>query len=146
MCLESQGHGLTVELTVDGDFEERFLLERLRVGEQMRNAHRNEERTTENGAYGVAVLAACCLTACTVLEQSRKWTGFDYWLGSKDELHVQRAVCLEVSGIRRGTEKMVRSRLREKISQMQAPTLGGIERPLIAIVDFGRPNVRIVEL
>jgi hypothetical protein len=42
------------------------------------------------------------LTQFTVIERSRKGTGFDYWLGSEDEageLPFQNKVRLEVSGI-----------------------------------------------
>jgi hypothetical protein len=145
VCLESQGHPVQVELKVDGSFEETFVLERLRVIEQMRNAHRHEERATENGAYGVALLAVCRLTEKTVVLQSWQGTGFDYWLAPEGEDQFQESVLLEISGIRRGTEGAIRRRVREKIVQMQTHSPVGMERGLIAIVELSRPLLRVVK-
>jgi hypothetical protein len=41
------------------------------------------------GAVGVAVLLSKQLTGFTVIQRSRKGTGFDYWLGDEDELPLQ---------------------------------------------------------
>src|SRR6185369_10938316 len=119
VCLESQGHPAQVELRVDGSFEETFVLERLRISEQMRNAYRHDERTTENGAYGVALLAVCRLMERTVILQSWQGTGFDYFLAPEGEDQFQESILLEISGIRRGTAGAIRGRVREKIVQMQ---------------------------
>jgi hypothetical protein len=49
-----------------------------------------------------AILLMRALTGYTVIERSRKGTGFDWWLGTEDNLF-QGKVRLEVSGILRGT-------------------------------------------
>src|SRR3954451_20662675 len=72
VCLESQGHRVSVDLRIDGDFRDLWVVQRLAVSEQMRNAHRNGDTTTEHGAYGVALLTISRLTGETVLNQS--WT------------------------------------------------------------------------
>lgn len=146
VCLESQGHGLWVDLKVEGELREEFIVERLGISEQMRNAHRNEEKTTEHGAYGIALLAVVQLTGQTVLNQSWKWTGFDYTFGTEQEEDLfEGATLLEISGIRRGTEKTIRSRVQEKIAQMRSRRSSGLARSLVAIVEFSRPYVRIEE-
>jgi len=144
VCLESQGHLLAADLRVDGDFREVLVVQRLEVSEQMRNAHRNGDKTTEHGAYGVALLAVSRLTGETVLEQSWTWTGFDYRLGPRqEEESFQGSTRLEISGIRIGTEGTIRARVQEKITQMKShPWIG---RSLVAVVEFSRPSVRIVE-
>ena len=142
VCLESQGHGLTIDLTVYGQLEERLSLERLQVDVQMKNAHRNQETATEHGACGVALLAVCRLTGQTVFSQSWKWNGFDYWL-IPEEQGFQGATLLEVSGIRRGTEKAIRARIREKILQVRTYSPDMLEQALIAVVEFSRPQMRL---
>jgi hypothetical protein len=145
VCLESQGHGLTVGLVLEGELTEPFVLERLGISEQMRNAYRHEEKTTENGAYGVALLAVCGLMENTVFLQSWQGTGFDYWLAREGGDQFQESVLLEISGIRKGTEGTIRGRVREKIVQMQTHSPFGRERGLIAIVEFSRPLLRVVK-
>jgi hypothetical protein len=145
VCLESQGHGLMVGLAVEGEFTEQLVLERLRISEQMRNAYRHDERTTENGAYGVALLAVCRLMERTVILQSWQSTGFDYFLAPEGEDQFQESILLEISGIRRGMEGTIRGRVREKIVQMQTHSPFPVERGLIAIVEFSRPLLRVVK-
>ncbi|MFL6232615.1 MAG: hypothetical protein ACJ76N_05725 [Thermoanaerobaculia bacterium] len=136
---------MTVALQVEGEFTERLLLERLRISGQMRNAHRHDERTTENGAYGLALLVLCRLTEKTVVSQSWQGTGFDYWLAPEGDDQFQDSILLEISGIRRGTEGAIRGRVREKIIQMQNHSPVGMEHGLIAIVEFSRPLLRVVK-
>jgi hypothetical protein len=145
VCLESQGHGLTVGLAVEGEFTEELVLERLRISEQMRNAYRHDEKTTENGAYGVALLAVCRLMERTVILQSWQGTGFDYFLAPEGEDQFQESILLEISGIRRGMEGTIRGRVREKIAQMQTHSPFPMEWGLIAIVEFSRPLLRVVK-
>jgi hypothetical protein len=145
VCLERQGHGVTVDLTVSGEIRERVGLERLEVDVQMRSAHRHEETATEHGAYGVALLSVCRLAGRTVFSQSWKGDGFDYWLIPEDQLQFQDSVLLEVSGIRRGTEKTVRSRIRDKIFQVRTHFPYSLNQALIAVVEFSRPEMRLVK-
>lgn len=62
----------------------------------------DEEFTTEQAAYGIAFLIIRELTDLTVIERSRKGTGFDYWLGTTTDegQPFKNKVRLEVSGIR----------------------------------------------
>jgi hypothetical protein len=143
VCLEDRGHGLVVELSVEGRLETTLALERLAVDPRMRRAHQDENRATEHGACGISILALRSLTGFTVLYQSRGKSGFDYFLGPEDEALFQVAARLEVSGIRNGTGRKIRARTREKLAQIQR---AGIDEPvLIAIVEFSRPRLRLEE-
>lgn len=145
VCLERQGHGVAITLTVSGEIRELVVLERLEVDVQMRSAHRHEERATEHGAYGVALLSVCRLTGRTVFSQSWKGDGFDYWLIPEDQIQFQDSVLLEVSGIRRGTEKTILSRIRDKIFQVRTYFPYSFKHALIAVVEFSRPEMRLVK-
>ncbi|MDZ8138567.1 MAG: hypothetical protein RM049_25205 [Nostoc sp. DedQUE04] len=86
------------------------------------------------------------MTQFTVIERSRKGTGFDYWLGSEDEageLPFQNQVRLEVSGIRKADDNRIRARVKQKIEQTN-PSDGEFPAYVI-IVEFSRPLSFIVE-
>lgn len=141
VCLEDRGHGLFVQLDVEGLLEAAFEVERLAVDPRMKSSHRDENRATENGAYGISILVLYSLTGLRVLYQSRVSSGFDYFLAPEDEPLFQAAARLEVSGIRNGTGREIRVRTREKLRQIQR---SGIDEPvLVAIVEFSRPRLRL---
>ena len=143
VCLDDQGHGLSMPLSIDGDFDEVMTLRREPVDERARWSHNDAERATENGAYGVSLLALQELTGLTVLLQSRRGSGFDFWLGPDSGFLFQTGVRLEVSGIRRGNEISIRRRLRSKLRQTeQTQHLAPV---YVAVVEFSRPTVRVVK-
>jgi hypothetical protein len=65
------------------------------------------------------------LAGLTVLERSRKGTGFDWWLASQDNLF-QAAARLEVSGIMRGSARRVNGRLKERMAQTERRDPSGL--------------------
>ncbi len=142
VCLEDQGHGLKTSLRIDGDFAAIATLHRGPVDERARWSHNDAERATENGAYGVALLAIRELTGLTVLLQSRRGSGFDFWLGPETGYLFQAGVRLEVSGIRRGDETLIRRRLRSKLRQTEQSEQ--LAPAYVAIVEFSRPVLRVV--
>ncbi|BAU14873.1 hypothetical protein LEP3755_54280 [Leptolyngbya sp. NIES-3755] len=90
---------------------------------------------------GVAFLLILQLTDLTVIERSRKGTGFDYWLGSQDSattLPFERMARLEVSGIRRGNRGQVNTRVKQKIEQTRTSDAQGLPAYII-VVEFSRP-------
>lgn len=143
VCLEEQGHGTVVDLRVQGDFQESFDLWRIPVDDRIRRSHEDEHRATENGACGVSILAVRRLTGLSVLRQSRRGTGFDYWLGPGGGRLFQDAARLEVSGIRRGSPRSVRGRLRDKLQQIRRP--GATLPALVSVVEFGRAQVWLMK-
>jgi hypothetical protein len=86
------------------------------------------------------------LTDFTVIERSRRGTGFDYWLGIQDEsseLPFQNKVRLEVSGIRSGDDSRIRARAKQKIEQTN-PSDGALPA-YIVVVEFSKPLSLIVQ-
>lgn len=140
ICLSDQEHKQRVVLEVKGDFEDRYLLLWPEVTEQMRRCWNDKEYTTEQGAYGIALLLIQRLTDFTVIERSRRGTGFDYWLGTtskSEDLPFQKSARLEVSGIRRGGASQIRTRATLKMAQVKStdsPVLA-----YVAIIEFSQP-------
>jgi hypothetical protein len=144
VCLEDQGHGIVTSLGVEGHLKEVVQVEREATSTQMKNSHRDAERATENGAYGVAILTVNALTGLTVLKQSTRRTGVDYWLAPQGARFFQTATRLEVSGIRRGDESTLQARVRQKVVQVERWRRDR-NPALIAVVEFSRPVLRIVK-
>jgi hypothetical protein len=102
LCLDNQGHPASVALYVRKQ-KGSFQLVRQAVSKQMKQAYLDMIRTTELGACGIALLLVIQITGKTAIKQSRRGTGFDYWIGSPDQtgaaLPFQDSARLEVSGI-----------------------------------------------
>jgi hypothetical protein len=142
VCLKHLGHSSGVRLQVDDPFLRRAGLEwSLVLTEAMRRYWNDLEEAVEQGAYGLAILLMRHLTGYTVIERSRKGTGFDWWLGAEDDLFQAKAR-LEVSGILRGSARRIRSRVSAKKKQTKSS-----EQLLlpayIVVVEFGTPRARV---
>ncbi|MDM3861062.1 MAG: hypothetical protein PT118_14715 [Aphanizomenon gracile PMC644.10] len=146
ICLNNQGYIQGIELTVQGEFTAVFKLYWQEVTDQMLRCWNDSEYTTEQAAYGIAFLIIQELTHYTVIERSRRGTGFDYWLGKKgdnNELPFQNAVQLEVSGIRKGDDSRIKARIKQKLEQF-SPTDGTLPA-YIVVVEFSNPLAFIVK-
>jgi len=145
ICLEEQKHYPGIKLNVDGDFKKVFLVCWDRTTEQMRRCWADLEFTTEQGAYGIATLLVTAITDLTVIERSRKGTGFDYWLGAKNDPEplFQRKSRLEVSGIRKGDMAIIGRRVREKLGQIECYQSN--LSAFVIVVEFSEPRSRVVE-
>jgi hypothetical protein len=89
----------------------------------------------------VALLVLRALAGLTVLERSRKGTGFDWWLASEDNLF-PAAARLEVSGIMRGSARRVSARLKERLAQTERSDPAGLTA-FVAVVEFGGPVAKV---
>jgi hypothetical protein len=144
-AIDEQGHPPSVTLDLSGDFSGTYLLMYAEVTEQMRRCWNDREYATEQAAYGIALLIMQGLTNLTVVERSRRGTGFDYWLGEATALGEQpfrKAARLEVSGIRSGSEQQIRARATLKMKQVCS-----VNAPVpayVAIIEFSRPLAWIV--
>ena len=98
---------------------------------------------TEHGAYGIACLLILDLTGLTVIQRSRKGTGFDFWLGDDEELPFQNKARLEVSGIRQGDAARVAARVAQK--KKQTGRSDGFLPAYVIVVDFGTPLARVIK-
>lgn len=145
VCLEDQKHSSGVGINVNGDFSEAFAIAWDETTDQMRRSWADLQFATEMGAYGVAVVLLHELTELTVVERSRKGTGFDFWLGIKNEIAktlFQGKARLEVSGILNGDENTIRSRVRQKLRQTNRSD--GSLPALIVIVEFSMPCSKVI--
>jgi hypothetical protein len=96
---------------------------------------------TEYGACAIAILLVLDLTEFTVIERSRKGTGFDYWLGDEENLFQQAR--LEISGILKGSRNDIAHRVDEK--RRQTARAGHSKTPAyVCAVEFGGPVARMV--
>lgn len=139
VCLESQGHTSGTCLTVRNGANNSYQLDWPPVTDQARRTWNDDEEATEDGAAGIAVLLASQEIGYTVIMRSRKDTGFDYWLG--DDVLDFRAR-MEVSGIRNGNDGQVRTRVKQKLRQMDRSNALGLPAYAI-VVEFGRPLAEI---
>lgn len=146
ICLSEQGHEQGIELQVEGDLANTFQLFWPKVTDQMQRCWNDEEYTTEQAAYGIALMVMQRLTNFTVVERARRGTGFDYWLGTSTksiETPFKKSVRLEVSGIRSGDRRQIRSRVKLKLEQVK-PT-DDLAPAYIAVIEFSQPSAWVVE-
>jgi len=146
VCLEEQNHANGVELQVQGTFQAKYQVFWQQVTDQMLRCYNDEGTTTELGAYGVAFLLVLDLTDYTVIQTSRRGTGFDYWLGTAEDsegLPFQNKERLEVSGIRSGDNSRIKARVNEKLKQVQ-PSDATALPALIIVVEFSAPLSQMV--
>jgi len=150
VCLKEEGHSSGIMLSVDGSVSNRFTLTWI---EPSMSAHRcwaDSEDATEHGAYAVAIVLVHELTPLTVVERSKKGTGFDYWLGERDHPTplFQEKSRLEVSGIRTGTNALVLAREQAKIKQVNLHATEATKSlpAIVVIVEFSTPRSRYTRL
>lgn len=143
VCLEDQGHPQGTQLQVKGRASITYSLFWPAVTEQVLRCWNDPEVATEHGAVGVAVLLAKGEIGHSVIQRSRKGTGFDYWLGAEEAGLFQNKARLEISGIRKGDATAVRSRVKQKLAQTE-PSDGALPA-FVIVVEFGCPVAEIVQ-
>jgi len=144
--LEGQGHKKTATLSIKGDFEGEYQLKW--DDKPLAKGWREPREIAEYGGIAIAFFLTLELTAYQIIEQSIIGTGFDYWLGFKENhpnynpdnfLNAR----LEISGINKGTESDVSKRVRQKIKQIRISDY--LEIPGIVIVtEFSQPIAKII--
>ena len=144
VCLESQAHQKPAMLAVRGYVHGRYALTWLPITQQALRAWNDPEHATEHGAAGIAILLADRELDYTVIEASRRGTGFDYWLGHESVGTFQRKGRLEVSGIRRGDNSAIRRRVRQKLCQTERSDDLFPDKPAyVIVVEFGNPLAEV---
>ncbi|MCR5453972.1 MAG: hypothetical protein K6F33_03180 [Bacteroidales bacterium] len=66
---------------------------------QLDRTYSDRQSSVERSAVCISILLALKLTDYTIVERSRKGTGFDYMLGYKDDVYYNPKARLETSGI-----------------------------------------------
>ncbi len=145
VCFELHQHPIGIELEVKGSFENRFrVVWSDTLTEQIQRAWNDVDDATESGACGIAFLLVLALTEYTIVRKSRKGTGVDYYLGYKDNLVVQDAARLEVSGIFEATsERDMMRRVEQKLKQTNPSD--GLIPAYIVVVEFSNPVAYMVK-
>jgi hypothetical protein len=146
ICLDDQGHQSPINLRIAGLNHGAITIGWPPLEATAKRFNADVEVATEYGAYGIAALVMPYLTGLTVIERSIKGSGlgFDFWLGAVDDHQLfQRKARLEVSGIRRGTESQLQSRVRIKLKQITPSD--SVAPGYACVVEFGTPEARIVE-
>ena len=144
VCLEDRDHAQGVCLNVKGVDDRRYCLQWPPATDQTRRSYDDLQETTGHAACGVALSLAREITGLSALQQSRKGTGFDYWIGEKLEDLFQNASRLEISGILNGDDAAIKSRIRQKKRQTDRSASTGL--PAFAcVVEFSRPEAHFVQ-
>ncbi len=106
----------------------------------MKRTYADEQSVTERAAVGISVLLAMRITDFTVIERSRKGTGFDYLLGEKHGDFYDPKARMEVSGISKETStNTVLARYQAKVKQTDKSD-DTMFPAYISIVEFSTPK------
>lgn len=144
VCLDHQAHVSQVRLEIEGAFTATFSLSwSEEITEAKRRFWNDLEEATQQGAYAVAILLIRALTGYTVIERSRKGTGFDWWLGTEDNLFQGKAR-LEVSGILRGARRRINDRIKARLGQTRQSNRLALTA-YVVVVEFGTPRAKVVQ-
>lgn len=111
--------------------------------ERTRLAHANTDDATEAGAYSVALAAVEVELGLYAVSRTDRRTGADYYVGAPDadELDLEEAYRLEVSGVDAGDAVAVNQRLREKLKQTKQ---GQVDVPALAcVVGFSAKRIAL---
>jgi len=146
VCLEDQNHPSGIRMTIDGDINHQLNVfwDNIENRNQVYRTWQDYEETTEYGAYGLAFLIVSNLTDYTITQRAMKGKGFDYWIAKKNsnDFLFQNNGRLEVSGIRKGDNSKINSRMKEKISRINKYEN---DIPLIiTIIEFSKPISRVM--
>jgi sarcosine oxidase delta subunit len=137
VCLEEQGHLPGSPIEVRGIANTKVPMRWDSVSDQVRDTHADPEVATEHGAIAIAMLTVNSFTDYTIIRRSMKGTGFDYWLSSRGSRPYRNDARLEISGIRTGTERQLKARIRQKARQTNRSD--GTLPAWIAVVEFSHP-------
>lgn len=148
VCLEHHNHPSGVLLTVKGDHKvDYYITWSDKVTHQISASWNDLDDATEYGACCIAILLSLDITNYMVIKRSAKKTGFDYWLGEKNEnaiLPFDKKVRLEISGILSDTESVVNTRLKEKLVRTEKSDNLGLDAHVI-VVEFSKPLAKYAE-
>ncbi|MBM4328012.1 MAG: hypothetical protein FJ118_12715 [Deltaproteobacteria bacterium] len=145
LCLEDQGHLPGVKMEVAGAHTLSCVLQ-WETGDARKVVSWDKDDATECGASVIAILVVDHLTGLKVIERAQKGDRVDYWLGkadNDDEPPFLREGRLEVSGIRRGDESIVRNRVRSKVQRLKLSSSN--IKAFVVVVEFGTPMSQVQE-
>lgn len=108
--------------------------------DQLRRTYNDDQSVTERGAIAISVLLALIQTNYTIIERSRKGTGFDYMLGDAQDTLFTPKARLEISGIMNETgSNTLEKRYNQKSTQTDKTD--HLKLPAyISVVEFSTPK------
>lgn len=110
------------------------------IDDQIERSHADTIENTELSAVCLSVLITRLLTEYTIVSRSRIGTGFDYWLGKKEDPLFTPLARLEISGIEKETQtNTMDSRYKQKKKQVAVSDGTGLPA-YISIIEFGTPK------
>lgn len=141
VMLHQAGHMSPTKTNISGILEQtNQLLWEDNYTEQMARTHADTQEATELAAVCISIAVCQHVTEYTVIERSRKGTGFDYLLGNDNEQFLPKAR-LEISGIAKETlTNSIESRYKQKMSQVTVSDDTNLPA-YISIVEFSNPKV-----
>lgn len=141
VAMHQCGHPEQVRFPVEGLVPTVYTLQWEDVYDgQLARTYTDEQSVTERAAVGISALLSLRQTNYTIIERSRKGTGFDYMLGDKDdELFLPKAR-LEVSGIMSENDSnTIAARYRKKSQQTSKSDATQLPA-YVSIVEFATPK------
>ena len=145
VCLHRSKHPENVPMSLIGDNHKGYnILWKDCFDEQIDRTYQDQEYTTEHGAVCISALLAIKETNYTIIERSRKGTGFDYWLGYENTIPFSKSARLEISGIFKGDMSSLESRFKKKIKQTKQSDSMKIPA-YISIVEFSKPITKFAQ-
>lgn len=143
ICLENQEHKNNVVFSIQNKTTKNIRLSWSTIDQKIRDNWLDLQEATEYGAICLAIWAVHETTDYKVIRRSPKLTGFDYWLGHKEnDYPFQDKARLEISGILKGNKSQIKQRLKEKIKQTDKSD--HLNLPAIAVViEFSNPLAKI---
>ena len=141
VCLHRNNHNDKVFLELIGDKKASIaLIWDDYFDEQIDRAWNDPGVATEHGAVCISAMLVKECTDYSIIERSRKGTGFDYWLGYENIIPFQNSARLEISGIFKETEhNNVEKRFQIKKKQTNQSDDSRLPA-YISIVEFSKPK------
>ncbi len=139
ICLKISNHPKGVELSVEGAFEGKLKLDFEEVNQAVLDSWADLREATEAGATCLALWIIEQFTDLKVIRRSFQSTGFDYWLGKKQDIFpFKDAARLEVSGLLNESIGRVNQRMKEKIAQVEKSSHTKLPAYII-VIEFSQP-------
>ena len=141
VALHQNGHPTHVEFYLEGLHIDTYcLLWEDTYDSQLERTYNDNQSVTERAAVGISVVLALKETDFTVIERSRRGTGFDYMLGFKEDTMFTPQARLEISGINRETDSnSITMRYKKKLAQTSQSDETALPA-YISIVELSTPK------
>lgn len=147
VCLDNQKHKPECALKIYGDLTGIIIFSWSfnAMTNEIKDTWNDLQEATEDGATYIAIVIISYLTPLKVIKRSVKGTGFDYWLGEKEDQNYpfQEKARLEISGIlQENATNSVEKRVKIKLNQVKQSD--SLKLPAyIVVVGFGKPQLEV---